>query len=152
MKKITLFLCLTLSGSFLFGCSKDEILDNYNTVVQHAGSYELTNKRSLVGTRDFGIDDYTGTYVADYKDFSKTEYLFGGTTIKREHGKDVTLSAQIEGTSGTVEIFWLSGSDEPKIIASTNGDFKEKITLPEGGNYFGIKGHDFTGQVKLTIE
>ncbi len=63
MKKIVLALAFVLLGSFmLFGCSKDEILDHYNNIVQSAGAIELTGKSSLEGTKEKGIDDYTGTY------------------------------------------------------------------------------------------
>ena len=65
----------------LAGCSKDEILNHYNNIVQSAGSIELTGKSSLQGEKEKGIDDYTGTYTADYANFSGTEYLFGGTSI-----------------------------------------------------------------------
>ena len=75
----------------LSGCSKDEILDHYNNIVQSAGAIELTGKSSLEGTKEKGIDDYTGTYTADYEDFSDTEYLFGGTSIKREAGKELSI-------------------------------------------------------------
>lgn len=87
MKKIVLALALILVGSFMLsGCSKDEILDHYNNIIQSAGAIELTGKLSLEGTKEKGIDDYTGTYTADYENFSDTEYLFGGTSIKREAG------------------------------------------------------------------
>ena len=43
----------------LSGCSKDEILDHYNNIVQSAGAIELTGKSSLEGTKEKGIDDYT---------------------------------------------------------------------------------------------
>ena len=46
------------------GCSKDEILNHYNNIVQSAGVIELTGKLSLEGTKEKGIDDYTGTYTA----------------------------------------------------------------------------------------
>ena len=35
----------------LAGCSKDEILDHYNNIVQSAGSIELTGKSSLQGEK-----------------------------------------------------------------------------------------------------
>ena len=73
----------------LAGCSKDEILDQYNSVVQTAGNAALTSNFLLKGNRTYGEDCYTGTYTADYKDFSNTEYLFGGTSIERENGKDI---------------------------------------------------------------
>ena len=40
----------------LSGCSKDEILDHYNNIVQSAGAIELTGKSSLEGTKEKGID------------------------------------------------------------------------------------------------
>ena len=77
MKKIVLALAFVLLGSFMIsGCSKDEILNHYNNIVQSAGAIELTGKLSLEGTKEKGIDDYTGTYTADYENFSDSEYLF----------------------------------------------------------------------------
>ena len=35
----------------LAGCSKDEILNHYNNIVQSAGSIELTGKSSLQGKK-----------------------------------------------------------------------------------------------------
>ncbi len=35
----------------LAGCSKDEILNHYNNIVQSAGSIELTGKSSLQGEK-----------------------------------------------------------------------------------------------------
>lgn len=61
------FLMLSLS---LAGCSKDEILDQYNNVVQSAGNAALTSDFSLKGNRTYGDDCYTGTYTADYKELS----------------------------------------------------------------------------------
>ena len=45
VKKIVLSLCLILCGaSILSGCTKDEVLDQYNNIVQSAGSIALTRK------------------------------------------------------------------------------------------------------------
>ena len=102
MKKIVLALAFVLLGSFMLSdCSKDEILDHHNNIVQSAGAIELTGKSSLEGTKEKGIDDYTGTYTADYEDFSDTEYLFGGTSIKREAGKELSIDCTLEVTEGT---------------------------------------------------
>ena len=90
--------CTFTIGLSLTGCSKDEILDQYNSVVQTAGNAALTSDFSLKGNRTYGEDCYTGTYTADYKDFSKTEYLFGGTSIERENGKDISVSFDLEIT------------------------------------------------------
>ena len=56
MKKIVLALAFVLLGSFMIsGCSKDEILDHYNNIVQSAGAIELTGKISLEGTKEKGL-------------------------------------------------------------------------------------------------
>ena len=153
-KKIfSLVLVCTLAiGLSLTGCSKDEILDQYNNVVQLAGNATLTGDLSLKGKRTYGDDHYTGTYVADYKDFSKTEYLFGGTSIERENGKDISVSCDLEITEGTAQVFWISGSNDPVILLEATGSYSETITLPEGGNYIGITGNNFTGHVELDIK
>ena len=153
-KKIfSLVLVCTLAiGLSLTGCSKDEILDQYNNVVQLAGNATLAGDLSLKGKRTYGDDHYTGTYVADYKDFSKTEYLFGGTSIERENGKDISVSCDLEITEGTAQVFWVSRSDDPVILLEATDSYSETITLPEGGNYIGITGNNFTGHVELDIK
>lgn len=136
----------------LAGCSKDEILNHYNNMVQSAGSIELTGKSSLQGEKEKGIDDYTGTYTADYANFSGTEYLFGGTSIKREAGKDLSIDCALEVTEGTAKVFWISGADEAVTLFETTGTYSDTITLPEGGNYIGIECENFTGSIELNIE
>ena len=136
----------------LVGCSKDEILDQYDNIVRSAGNTTLTNDLSLKGDRTYGVDRYTGTYTADYNNFSKTEYLFGGTTIERENGKDISVSCDLEITGGTAQVFWVSGSDAPVILLETTDSYSETITLPEGGNYIGITGNNFTGHLEMDIE
>ena len=155
MKKIVLALTFVLVGSFMLaGCSKDEILNHYNNIVQSAGSIELTGKSSLQGEKEKGkgIDDYTGTYTADYANFSGTEYLFGGTSIKREAGKDLSIDCALEVTEGTAKVFWISGADEAVTLFETTGTYSDTITLPEGGNYIGIECENFTGNIELNIE
>ena len=139
MKKMELPLLIILFGSLvLSGCTKDEILDYYNNIVQSAGSIELTGNLSLKGTKEKGIDDYTGTYQADYKDFSNTEYLFGGTSINREAGNDISVTCTLEVIDGTAKVFWISGADEPVTLIETTGTYSNTLTLPDGGNYIGI--------------
>ena len=153
MKKIVLALAFVLLGSFMLSdCSKDEILDHYNNIVQSAGAIELTGKSSLEGTKEKGIDDYTGTYTADYEDFSDTEYLFGGTSIKREAGKELSIDCALEVTEGTAKVFWISGSDEAVTLIEATGTYSDTITLPGGGNYIGIECESFTGSIELNIE
>ena len=153
VKKIVLSLCLILLGaSVLSGCTKDEVLDQYNNIVQSAGAIELTGISSLQGAKEKGIDDYTGTYTADYEDFSDTEYLFGGTSIKREAGKELSIDCTLEITEGTAKVFWISGSDEAVTLIEATGTYNDTITLPDGGNYIGIECENFTGNIELNIE
>lgn len=153
MKKIVLALTFVLVGSFMLaGCSKDEILNHYNNIVQSAGSIELTGKSSLQGEKEKGIDDYTGAYTADYANFSGTEYLFGGTSIKREAGKELSIDCTLEITKGTAKVFWISGSDEAVTLIEATGTYSDIITLPDGGNYIGIECENFTGNIELNIE
>ena len=62
--------------------------------------------------KEIRIDEYTGTYTDDYENFSDTAYLFGGTSIKREAGKELSIDCTLEVTEGTAKVFWISGSDE----------------------------------------
>ena len=78
VKKIVLSLCLILCCvSILSGCTKDEVLDQYNNIVQSAGSIALTGNSSLQGTKEKGIDDYTGCYTADYENFQIQSICLG---------------------------------------------------------------------------
>ena len=74
---------------------KDAILDAYGSLVDAVGSWALTPDRSLQGERVQGEDGYTGTYEADYEDFSGTELLFGGTTLDRAAGNTVELTCSL---------------------------------------------------------
>lgn len=153
MKKCIVSLALFLFGiCMLSGCTKDEILDSYNNIVQSAGSVELTGNLSLQGKKEKGIDDYTGSYQADYKDFSNTEYLFGGTSIKREAGKEISITCNLEVKEGTAKVFWSSGADEPVTLIETTGEYKDTLTLPDGGNYIGIECENFTGNIEMNVK
>lgn len=152
LKKIIVLLCVFIGCSLFCSCSKDQILGGYNKVIQLAGNTTLTNDISLKGERKYGDDHYTGTYKAEYKDFSDTEYLFGGTSIDRENGKDISISCNLEITDGTAQLFWTSGSNEPVILIEVSGSYTDTITLPEGSNYIGVCGKSFTGNIDLNIE
>lgn len=155
MKKIR---CLWIGVLAVCGClcgcaySKDEVLGQYNNILQFAGDFQLTGNFSLAGKRKYGVDHYTGEYTAEYKGFSKTEYLFGGTSIDREYGKDITVYCRLTVEEGEAEVFWMTGSEEPVVLLSADGYYEETLTLPEGGNYIGITGERFTGEVDIEIE
>ena len=148
-KKLFLYSNVLLVIVWVF---KEEVLEKYNAVVEKVGEVQLTNDINLQGKRDYGEDYYTGTYQAEYKKFSDTEYLFGGTTIERAAGKQVELFCNLEITKGEAEIFIISGSNEPKTLIKTTGTYENTITLPDGSNYIGIVGNDFSGTVKIELK
>ena len=77
VKKIVLSLCLILLGaSVLSGCTKDEVLDQYNNIVQSAGSIALTGNSSLQGTKEKELMIIQEAIQPAMRDFSDTEYLF----------------------------------------------------------------------------
>ena len=152
MKKVIFLLTLVLAGSLVFsGCTKEEVLDQYNHIVQSAGSIALTPNASLQGTKEAGVDDYIGSYTANYAGFSGTEYLFGGTSINRAAGKELALSCTLEITQGSAKLFWLSRAEEAVCLLEISGTYADTISLPEGGNYIGIECEDFTGNITLNL-
>ena len=128
---------------------KNAALDVMDTINEMGGNSVLTSENSLQGERIAGVDNYVGTYSAEYNDFSNTEYLFGGTDIERENGSDLSVTCTLQIDSGTAKVFWLSGSEEPVILIETNGTYNETITLPSGGNYIGIECENFTGSIEM---
>lgn len=139
--------CLCLSG-----CSKEGILDAYNAVIRMAGQTGLTSWFDLEGDRRYGVDHYTGNYMAEYTDFSGTETLFGGTSIHRAAGKELTVSCTLEIEAGSADVLWFCGGGEPIPLLAEDGSYQGEITLPEGGNYFGITGEHFTGRLELSLQ
>ena len=131
---------------------KDAILDAYSSLMDTAGSWALTPNRSLQGERVRGEDDYTGTYAADYEDFSGTELLFGGTTLDREAGDTVEVTCSLTVEEGEAAIFLNSGSEDPVILLSESGDYSGTIEVGGGSVYLGVWAVGVTGSVSIQIE
>ena len=132
--------------------AKDAILDAYGSLVDAVGSWALTPDRSLQGERVRGEDDYTGTYEANYEDFSGTELLFGGTTLDREAGNTIELSCSLDIEEGEAAVFLCSGSDDPVILLSGSGDYSSTIEVGGGSTYIGVWGEGVAGSVSIQIE
>ena len=131
---------------------KDALVDAYGSLVDTAGSWALMPDRSLQGERVPGEDDYTGTYAADYDDFSGTELLFGGTTLDREAGNMVELTCSLDIEEGEAAIFLCSGSEEPVLLLSESGDYSDTIEVGGGSVYLGVWAEGVTGSVSIQIE
>ena len=131
---------------------KDTLVRAYGSLVDAAGSWALTPDRSLRGERVRGEDDYTGTYEANYEDFSGTELLFGGTTLDREAGNTVELSCSLNIEEGEIAVFLCSGSEDPVILLSESGDHSSTIEVVGGSTYIGVWGKGANGSVSIQIE
>ena len=126
--------------------------DAYSPLRETAGSWALAPDRSLQGERVRGEDDYTGTYAADYEDFSGTELLFGGTTLDREAGDTVEVTCSLTVEEGEAAIFLNSGSEDPVILLSESGDYSSTIEVGGGSIYPGVGREGVTGSVSIQIE
>ena len=131
---------------------KDTLVGAYGSLVDAAGSWALTPDRSLQGERVRSEDDYTGTYEANYEDFSGTELLFGGTTLDREAGNTVELSCSLNIEEGEIAVFLCSGSEDPVILLSESGDYSSTIEVGGGSTYIGVWGEGANGSVSIQIE
>lgn len=131
---------------------KDAILDAYGSLVDAAGSWALTPDGSLQGERIRGEDDYTGTYKAEYEDFSGTELLFGGTTLDRETGNTVELTCFLDIEEGEAAVFLCSGGEDPVVLLSESGDYSGTIEVGGGSVYLGVWGEGMTGSVSIQID
>lgn len=147
--------CVLLFGTA--GCSvmgnidKDKVLCAYNDILNHAGKVVLTNDISLKGQRKFDSDEYVGTYKADYKNFTGTEYLFGSTSIKRKAGRYVTVNCTFNVASGTAQLFWFCKDNPPVMLLEGSGQCSRTIELPEGSSYIGVSGNNLKGSIELKI-
>ena len=131
---------------------KDTLVGAYGSLVDAAGSWALTPDRSLQGERVRSEDDYTGTYEANYEDFSGTELLFGGTTLDRAAGNTIELSCSLDIEEGEAAVFLCSGSDDPVILLSGSGDYSSTIEVGGGSTYIGVWGEEANGSVSIQIE
>ena len=89
MKKAVIWIGLFLGITLFAGCSKEEIINGYNQILQEVGDDVLTADRKLQGERSFGVDSYVGEYEADYEEFDKEEVLFGNTSLNRAAGDTI---------------------------------------------------------------
>ena len=62
---------------------KDGIKNEFNDWMSSISRYSLTRDKSLKGKRELGIDDYVGSYEAEYTRFNGEKYIFGGTSMEQ---------------------------------------------------------------------
>lgn len=150
MKKIfgCLLIFLLITGGM--GCSKDQVLNTYNSAIQLAGKSQLTSDIKLTGKREKGVDDYVGKYSASYKNFNKSECIFGGTSIEHKSGNKLKITYNTNTDSGSIKLVIKSGSNTPVVLCE-GSKLDSQIELPDGSNYLSLEGQNFTGNIDLNV-
>ena len=131
--------------------SKEDIVNGFGDFLQDTSTNGLTKDNKLEGEREFGIDEYVGTYIANYNNKTKEETIFGGTVLERENGNTISLKIKVEKQSGNIEIISNSGT-ESEILINDTGEVEKSIDVKEKSYYLKIKVTDFTGNVEIVAE
>lgn len=147
---MAVLLCVLLIA--LNGCDKDTAVKDYNRIIEKIGDNNLTADHDLQGKREFGTDEYVGTYECNYKGYSGEEILFGGTSVDRKAGNKIDIGCELQIDDGSIEVYFKSGSDERKVLLDRPGSYKETLELPAASDYVGIKCYEFSGTINLNIE
>lgn len=151
MQKYKYMMITAMLGISLTGCefSKDRVLDRYDNALQFFSKTALT--KELQGTKEQGEDPYTGSYSADYQNYSGTEYIFGATALNREKGNTLCITYTLAIESGEAQIsFDHSGSIYT--LSDESGSGAIELTLTSGDNYISLTGRNFTGSLSLKSE
>lgn len=152
MKKAVIWIVLFLGITFFAGCTKEELINGYNQILQEVGDDSLTADRKLQGERSFGVDSYVGEYEADYQEFDGEEILFGNTSLNREAGNTIKVVCKLEQKEGNIQLLWKKGAEEAEILIEDEGECSKTIMIPQAGGYLTVTGEEFTGHMELKIE
>lgn len=155
MKRFLAGVCLLLgTGLLLGGCSatgcKDAVISAYNDSLQFFSSFSLTSDSDLIGARQKGADNYTGSYQADYSDFTGKEILFGGTGLEREAGDQLTVTYSLQVDSGE-GVLYQRDKDGIHPLQEGSGSGEVKINLSSGDNYLVSEGKNWSGSIVVTV-
>lgn len=131
--------------------SKDGIINTYDSFLQETSVNGLTKDNKLEGKREYGIDEYVGTYTVYYNNKSKEETIFGGTTLDRKSGNSIKLKIKVEKQSGNIEIISNSGTESEVLIKDT-GEIEKTVDVKGMSYYLKVKVTDFTGNVEIVAE
>ncbi len=139
---------LILMGMLFTSCSKETLLGPHTGVLQPTGEWDFP----FTGEDARREERYTGRYSAEFKGYNGIQYLFAGSCLGREDGETVTIRCQMEIESGKAKVFLCSESGETTVLLLGSGSCAETLALPEGVNYFGVTGEDFSGKLELEVE
>lgn len=149
MKRVSLIFVL-LALLMLTGCDeiKDNTIGKIDELSKRAGDLILTSDARLVGKRTYGKDHYTGSYQAYYDVFTGEETLFGGTTLNRAEGDNISLRVSVERVSGQISII-ANLKEQEKVLVSDAGTYEFNLNVKDGSNYVLVKASDFTGKLQI---
>ncbi len=131
--------------------SKEDIVNGFGDFLQDTSTNGLTKDNKLEGKREYGIDEYVGTYTAYYNNKSKEETIFGGTVLDRKNGNTIKLKIKVEKQSGNIEIISNSGTESEVLIKDT-GEIEKTVDVKEKSYYLIIKTNNFTGNIDIVSE
>ena len=131
--------------------SKEDIVNGFGNFLQDTSTNGLTKDKKLEGKREFGIDEYVGTYTANYKNKTKEETIFGGTVLNRENGNTILLKIKVEKQSGNIEVISNSGI-ESEVLINDTGEIEKTVNVKEKSYYLKVKVTDFTGNIEIVAQ
>lgn len=146
---IVIVIVMGVTAVFNGGASiKNEIIKGYDTVIQIFSEKAISKDKELTGKREYGIDNYVGTYKAEYNKETKKEIIFGGTTLHRQNGDHIELNIKLERTSGNINIKARLGENEISLIKDT-GEYSDNIYIDGQSYYLVIELDDFVGNIEI---
>ena len=113
------------------------------------GEVRLTKGAKLIGQRQTGNDDYTGTYHAECDDKTGQEVLFGGGSIRR---RQLKVSGTLKTQSGNATVQIKTGKDTTQLTPNEDGTFETTVSLTTGGSYVVVVYDHFVGEVEVSAE
>ena len=112
---------------------------------------KLEEDKDLKGERNFGVDEYVGTYKAEYDNYTGTETVFGGTALHRKNGGHIKLTIKIEKQSGNINVISKLGENELSLI-SGNGEYEDTIYIDGMSYYLSTNLDNFKGSIYIISE
>ena len=149
---------IVIAGSMFFynifnndTISKEDIVNGFGDFLQDTSTNGLTKDDKLEGKREYGIDEYVGTYTAYYNNKTKEETVFGGTVLERKNGNTIKLKIKVEKQNGNIQIISNEGT-ENEILINDTGEIEKTVDVKEKSYYLKVKITNFTGNVEIVAE
>jgi hypothetical protein len=112
------------------------------------GSFGLTADKDLQGERTEGESSYVGDYTTDYRKFSGSETVFGGTD---SDSKKLHITGSANNASGKVSVTYETDGSDPVVIPLKDGKIDAEFTA-RSSTYIKINAEQYTGHLELKSE